>query len=296
MSSSTSSPNSPTLSESLSPNESNHSIQSANSIENGLRPRSVTLLGRRPNHSPSAINHNHINTAAEMSLSRDTSTPSSIIDPGEERDNSSSDGEYFKPYKKLRVKELESIDDKEPNKFSIPLRPNEGIALASPPNGADVSDRPLTSFLIKDILSHKPKHCTNIINSESRGIVRPWDLETSHHQNHHNNHNTHHHKHLSHHMNNFGRIAPNRRPRSADDDSRSERSESDSPESPTSNSVVGALTSPLDALFEMTSKAFDGIDGSEKSSGKHIFIFYSFARSGGLVFVVIQKQAIISIE
>jgi hypothetical protein len=231
--------------------------------------RSVTLLGRRQSHSPSALNH--INRAAEMSLSRDTSTPSSIIDPiGEERDNSSSDEEYFKPYKKLRMQE----SNEESKKFSTPLRPTESIPLASPSNGGDASDKPLTSFLIKDILSHKPKHCTNIINSESRGIVRPWDLDTSHHNTLHHNHN--HRSH--HHINNFGCIASNRRPRSADDDSRSERSESDSPESPASNSVVGALTSPLDALFEMANKAFDGIDGSEKSSGKQQF----FNTSGGL--------------
>lgn len=252
------------LSEPLSPNESNHSNQSGVSAENGLTSGSVSLLNHIRSHSPSALNH----IKTEM-LSRDASTPSSIIDPGDEKDNSSSDEEYFKPYKRLRMEE--SSNDNEPKLMtvSVPLRPVESRPLASPPDEDNGSGKPLTSFLIDDILSHKPKHCTNVVNSENRGIVRPWDLDTSQHNTlHHNNHLLN-----AHHINSFGRMAPNRRPRSADDDSRSERSESDSSESPASNSVVGALTSPLDALFEMTTKAFDGIDGSEKSSGESFFSF-----------------------
>ena len=258
-SSSVHSAHSPGLSEPLSPNESNHSNQSGVSAENGLT--SVSVLEHIRSHSPSSVTQNQLKT--EM-LSRDASTPSSIIDPGDEKDNSSSDEDYYKPYKRHRTQE--SGIDKEAKHLSVSmqLRPSESRPLASPSNGDNASDKPLTSFLIKDILSHKPKQCTNVVNSESRGIVRPWDLDTSQHNTlHHHNHHIN-----AHHINTFGRMVPNRRPRSADDDSRSERSESDSSESPVSNSVNGALTSPLDALFQMTTKAFDGIDGSEKSSGE----------------------------
>jgi len=280
-SSSRSSPHSvhsPAESEPFSPPESNHSLhsnQSAVSVENGLNSGSVSVLTHMRSHSPASLSRNHIKS--EM-LSRDTSTPSSIIDPGDERDNCSSDEEYFKPYKRLRMQESNEDNEEKESNESLPLRPLalESRQLASPSNEANEaneSDKPLTSFLIKDILSHKPKICTNVMNSEGRGIVRPWDLDTSQHNTLHHNHS--HHNHNNHHINTFGRICHNRRPRSADDDSRSERSESDSSESPTSNGgpVGGVLTSPLDALFQMTTKAFDGIDGSEKSLGKPFIAF-----------------------
>ncbi|XP_067134920.1 transcription factor LBX2-like [Centruroides vittatus] len=129
-----------------------------------------------------------------------------------------SEDEYFKPIKKLRMV----------------------------PNPVPNQPKPLTSFLIKDILNHKATH-RRTTNVTDKGIVRPWDLDNS--------------------------TVSGRRPRSADEDSRSERSESDSPESP---SVSNANTSPLDALFEMTSKAFEGLEANEKnseSSRDHLNLF-----------------------
>ncbi|XP_013792434.1 uncharacterized protein LOC106476319, partial [Limulus polyphemus] len=112
------------------------------------------------------------------------------------------------------------------DEYYKPLKRLCTIQLRPAPNPT----KPLSSFFIKDILNHKPSTRTNLIE---RGIVRPWDLESP--------------------------PAKRRRPRSADDDS---RSESDSPESP---GVGNLVSSPLDALFEMTSKAFDGLDNGEKS-------------------------------
>ncbi|XP_054159603.1 transcription factor LBX2-like [Oppia nitens] len=239
---------SPDISEPLSPNASNHSYQSIASVETGLNSTSVSVVSHLKSHSPPSVGHNH--NKCDTMLNRDTSTPSSIIDPGDERENCSLDEDYFKPYKRLRMQESSGADTEDKSIMKQTVTPRR----ESPVDEVNESDKPLTSFLIKDILSHKPKMCTDIINSETRGIVRPWDLDTS-------QHNT------LHHINNFDRISHhNRRPRSADDDSRSERSESDSSESPTISGTNNALTSPLDALFQMTTKAFDGIDGSEKSS------------------------------
>lgn len=142
---------------------------------------------------------------------------SSDVDPPSE------DDEYFKPIKKLCMA---------PARASAPL-----VSVAAP------SSKPLSSFFIKDILSHKP---ASMQRTSLPGIVRPWDLD--------------------------GAGASRRsRPRSADDDSRSERSESDSPESP---AVANPNASPLDALFEMTSKAFEGLEANEKASGEyHTFLY-----------------------
>ncbi|XP_055929820.1 transcription factor LBX2-like [Argiope bruennichi] len=106
---------------------------------------------------------------------------------------------------------------------------------------APIPPKPLTSFFIKDILNHKPSTPRRHSISTDRGIVRPWDFggpgSTS--------------------------ATSRRRPRSADDDTRSDKFESDSSESPSGGCVN---TSPLDALFEMTSKAFEGLDAEEKAS------------------------------
>ncbi|XP_035213566.1 transcription factor LBX1-like [Stegodyphus dumicola] len=139
----------------------------------------------------------------------------------------SEEDEYFKPIKKLCMA---------PSRPSAPLVP-----VAAP------SSKPLSSFFIKDILNHKPASIQRTLSTDVRGIVRPWDLDSS--------------------------AASRRRPRSADDDSRSERSESDSPESP---AVANPNASPLDALFEMTSKAFEGLEANEKasdSSRDHLSMF-----------------------
>ncbi|GFY73926.1 uncharacterized protein TNIN_20091 [Trichonephila inaurata madagascariensis] len=105
--------------------------------------------------------------------------------------------------------------------------------------------KPLTSFFIKDILNHKPSTPRRHSISTDRGIVRPWDLGGP----------------------GSAAATSRRRPRSADDDSRSDKFESDSSESPAGGSVNA---SPLDALFEMTSKAFEGLDAEEKASGRTI--------------------------
>lgn len=121
-----------------------------------------------------------------------------------------------------------------PSRASAPL-----VSVAAP------SSKPLSSFFIKDILNHKP---TSLQRTSMPAIVRPWDLD--------------------------GPASSRRsRPRSADDDSRSERSESDSPESP---AVANPNASPLDALFEMTSKAFEGLEANEKASGKYPYNFILF--------------------
>lgn len=61
----------------------------------------------------------------------------------------------------------------------------------------------------------------------------------------------------------------NTRPRSADDDSRSERSDTSdaTPESPANSGGSLMQNSPLDCLYELANKAFDRING-EKSIGK----------------------------
>lgn len=130
-----------------------------------------------------------------------------------------------------------------PARASAPL-----VSVAAP------SSKPLSSFFIKDILNHKP---VSMQRTSLPGIVRPWDLD--------------------------GAGASRRsRPRSADDDSRSERSESDSPESP---AVTNPNASPLDALFEMTSKAFEGLEANEKASGEYFSCFcdlFSLGKSLGV--------------
>lgn len=137
----------------------------------------------------------------------DVVSTASLDGPDQEEDFSE-DEEYFKPIKRLCMME----------------------APANP------SPKPLTSFFIKDILSHKPAR-------RAPGIVRPWDLESP----------------------KPGR----RRPRSTDEDSRSERSESDSPDSPAAGQQQHSSTSPLDALFEMTSKAFEGLESGDRAAGEY---------------------------
>lgn len=109
------------------------------------------------------------------------------------------------------------------------------------------AQKPLTSFFIRDILNHTPSAPRRNSIATERGIVRPWDFgaaTTCH----------------------SSAAGSRRRPRSADDDSRSDKSDvSDSSESPAG---VAVNASPLDALFEMTSKAFEGLDADEKATGK----------------------------
>lgn len=143
------------------------------------------------------------------------------------------DDEYFRPIKKLRMVNIQQNIIPSPSK-------------------------PLTSFLIKDILSHKSNVTRRHSTSSDRGIVRPWDLGSP-----------------------ANLTTASRRPRSADDDSRSDKSESDSSASP---SGVVHNASPLDALFEMTSKAFEGLDADEKSTGKCLTtLLYLFLMSSANV-------------
>uniref|UniRef100_T1IVQ6 Homeobox domain-containing protein n=1 Tax=Strigamia maritima TaxID=126957 RepID=T1IVQ6_STRMM len=127
-----------------------------------------------------------------------------------------------------------------------------------------------TGFSVLDILSTTTGQSTanKRTVTETARIVRPWDLDDT----------------------------ERRRPRSLDEDSRSDKSESDEADSPPApgrrvhhRGTSGAVSSPLDALFEMTSKAFEGIEGNENSSVpildvkfynhcKNYWIIYSFSR------------------
>lgn len=149
--------------------------------------------------------------------------------------------------------------------------------------------KPLRSFLIDDILSYKPKKdasvkqsnasasskSSTIVNNSNNSlsasqIVRPWDtesrsawpgargsssqpLDVS-----------------SKHLRDFAR------PRSADDESfdGSEVSEdSESPASSTYHKSNNVISSPLDALFQMTSKTLEAINNTDKVGGTFICRF-----------------------
>lgn len=226
-----------------------------------------------------------------------SSTHSSIIDPGDEKsDESYEDKMSHIPTKRLCTEYNNKIgghlrtdmkheqQQQQQCKTMIHLNGNE--------NGLSSEKcKPTRSFLIKDILSDKEaeKEYDSVDNNnknEPRGFIRPWDIEssptsyinqlnmaTSLFQSLHYSAIAGLHPGLNLLQNSYQtalsnyRVMPNRRPRSADDDSRSERSESDSPESPASNSGQNnAGSSPLDALFEMTSKAFDRNESGEKAS------------------------------
>ncbi|XP_076364041.1 transcription factor LBX2-like [Tachypleus tridentatus] len=129
-----------------------------------------------------------------------------------------------------------TTDELSEEEYYKPIKRLCMIELRPAPN----PNKPLNSFFIKDILNHK----SSVRQSSSfpeRSIVRPWDSHTS--------------------------DAARHRPRSADEDSRSEKSESDTPESPSGVTCLSA--SPLDALFEMTSKAFEGLEADGKSDESH---------------------------
>ncbi|KAK8780065.1 hypothetical protein V5799_018594 [Amblyomma americanum] len=129
----------------------------------------------------------------------------------------------------LDVVSTASLDGADFSEDEEYFRPIKRLCMLEAP--ANPSPKPLTSFFIKDILSHKPAR-------RASGIVRPWDLESA----------------------SPGR----RRPRSTDEDSRSESDSADSPAAPQPHSS----TSPLDALFEMTSKAFEGLESGDRAAGE----------------------------
>ncbi|KAH7980674.1 hypothetical protein HPB49_018186 [Dermacentor silvarum] len=131
----------------------------------------------------------------------------------------------------LDVVSTASLDGADFSEDEEYFRPIKRLCMLEAP--ANPSPKPLTSFFIKDILSHKPAR-------RASGIVRPWDLESA----------------------SPGR----RRPRSTDEDSRSESDSADSPAAPQQHSS----TSPLDALFEMTSKAFEGLESGDRTAGESL--------------------------
>lgn len=200
---------------------------------------------------------------------------SPFIDPGE-----ASDEEYFKysaPPKKSRAQ----LTD-EQHHTSVAVTQASQVSPSRSSSG-DKPTKPLRSFLIDDILSYKPKQDAAgkpsaatgsskpgaIITNSSLSalqIVRPWDTEPL-----------------------AGRAQPwprgqqhgqlleskhrdFARPRSADDESFDGSEASESSESPApSNGKMGhgnALSSPLDALFQMTSKTLEGLNNNDKIGGE----------------------------
>ena len=166
--------------------------------------------------------------------------------------------------------------------------------------------KPLRSFLIDDILNHKPKRsqsstmsttCTTTTTTSrcantGAAIVRPWDLPSNNRSTSHKRPYPHraspplHSRSLSGYERSHSLYIRNRtssspkvngiRPRSADDDSQSEAS-SDMSEDPamgrpgdgSGNNGKGDGNSPLDALFELTNKALDRVNG-DKSGGEYL--------------------------
>lgn len=210
-------------------------------------------------------------------------------------ESESSDIDIEDEMKEVRVKQ----ETKSPAKKTLPAGPA----------------KPLRSFLIDDILNHKPKRShssttttatTTMTTTTSRcantgaAIVRPWDLPS-------NNRTTgsssnkrpysHHHQRASSpphsrslpgyerthslYVRNRTSSSPKVsgiRPRSADDDSQSEASSDMSEETTTGrdgNSGKGHDgNSPLDALFELTNKALDRVNG-DKSGGEYLVMLSS---------------------
>lgn len=226
----------------------------------------------------------------ERSASRSpASTHSSIIDPGEEKPDISLEDKCPQlPNKRLCMEYNKIHFNCGEKKMDLKKMVHSSNSLSSESMSPDKC-KPVRSFLIKDILSPNDldKEFDSLdAKSESRGFIRPWDTDsgpntylsqlnmaTSLFQSLHYSALTNLHPGLNLFQNPYQaalssyRVMPNRRPRSADDDSRSERSESDSPESPASNSANNSGSSPLDALFEMTSKAFDRNEANDKVSG-----------------------------
>lgn len=205
--------------------DSDERLLSPNKSSSYCSPSEKYVSSEKDEESRSTVHHDEDLDTAETAYRENTT------DIGEnaniDDDLARHDDEYFRPIKRLRMVNLG--EERPP----------------SPP-------KPLTSFLIKDILSHKPSGPRRHSVSSERNIVRPWDLGSP-----------------------ANLTTTSRRPRSADDDSQSDKSESDSSTSPAG---VVHNSSPLDALFEMTSKAFEGLDADEKSTGKsdQCISFYFF--------------------
>ncbi|RWS16174.1 transcription factor LBX1-like protein, partial [Dinothrombium tinctorium] len=228
----------------------------------------------------------------------DDDKSSSLIDPGEEVVNSycsgsnSSDNEHVTPRKRLCLSSTPicesrtAISENESKASSLSITTTTStLPIVNAANGLSIPEglqkprhKPFKSFLIEDILNQKPKRTSNHRSSsngskncemrnQERAIVRPWDsvafLNTTT-----SNHGSNRHNECSSHS--LGHKLPvfHFRPRSADDDTRSERSDhsetlADSP----SNGNNDNQNSPLDALFELTNKAFDATHRNDKSGG-----------------------------
>ncbi|XP_053630755.2 barH-like 2 homeobox protein [Cherax quadricarinatus] len=143
--------------------------------------------------------------------------------------------EYFKPLKKLRMIQLQQQEEAA---AALAARTNAGVK----------------SFSILEILSHKPVVAKAPEASGAR-IVRPWDTDEE---------------------------EDASRPQSVDDMSVSSASSSGGSPRPASSGsgqghsrTRGKDGNPLDALFQMTSKTFEGLKGGQQpdGSGSHLNLF-----------------------
>ncbi|RWS31981.1 transcription factor LBX1-like protein, partial [Leptotrombidium deliense] len=254
-------------------------------------------------------------TAVTDSVQRDEHSRSPLIDVGNAMDD-----DYYEDVKRIRLNHAFTTGGQQTsNKSNNAQRTSNGLTI---PAGLPVKQNGtgFTSFLINDILkdyqanvannrSHRcppTAHTNNVIQTQmpnfERKFVRPWDTSvnrrphsvseehsihsSSNHSNNNNNHNR-----IKYYTPSIMRGEKfngsskflNRRPLSADDDSHSERSESESPASPSSGSSKSAVvgnshvnSSPLDALFEMTSKTLEGLNNNDKladGSGDNLNLF-----------------------
>ncbi|XP_071542845.1 uncharacterized protein [Panulirus ornatus] len=145
--------------------------------------------------------------------------------------------EYFKPLKKLRMIQLQQEE------AALAARTNSGVK----------------SFSIMEILSHKPV-VAKAPEATGGRIVRPWDTDDD---------------------------EDGSRPQSVDDMSMSSASSSGGSPRPASSGPASGSSSqgqvrvrgkdgnPLDALFQMTSKTFEGLKSGQQpdGSGSHLNLF-----------------------
>lgn len=174
------------------------------------------------------------------------------------------DDDYPLPHKKLKESDQTSVSS---SRLSIKVKHSE----LSIPTGLQLpstTTKSYKSFLIEDILKPKKMQSSNSSLDKSdmlplhRGIVRPWDN-------------------LSFlprlHEHNLAKIIHSKeliRPRSADDDSRSDRSDLSeaTSECAVNNNIINQ-SSPLNALFELTNKALDNINESKSIGESFLCLF-----------------------
>ncbi|XP_065350630.1 homeobox protein B-H2-like [Cloeon dipterum] len=202
--------------------------------------------------------------------------------------SSCDDDDYFKPLKRLKMMQLEQErlqqqhQQQQQQLFSPPataFSPSMLLAAAAASSAGRFHHQPpqgVKSFSILDILSHHPRKPA----LDASRIVRPWDLGSPP-------------------PSSTSSSSRLRRPQSADSSSSIADSEDlgDSPAATpssgtssghhhssqqrrtTSGGAAGKNNnnSPLDALFQMTSKTFDGFNGSGEGDGSssHLNLFNS---------------------